>query len=217
LRRATALVVAALLMTLAACSGESNEPSAARAERRAERASRRNDPGCRFIVAADGRRQTKGPAELEYLTDAKIVSRPCFDRVTFTFDRGNNADVPPGYMVEYREEPLVKVGEEEIPNSTSGFPDARAVLYIEFTPAATTDGRNPGAFRDTYNGNLRLAFDSDAVHHTTIVEWVDQYPDVTPEIPTDNKVVWLIGLDEKRPFTVDAASQPPRVNVIIMK
>ena len=82
------------------------------------------------------------------------------------------------------------------------------MLYIEFTPAATTDGRNPGAFRDTYQGNLRLTFDADAMHHTTIVEWIDRDPDVTPEIPTDNKVVWLIGLDEKRPFTVDAASQP---------
>jgi hypothetical protein len=30
------------------------------------------------------------------------------------------------------------------------------------------------------------------------------------------RVVWLIGLDACRPFTVDAANQPPRVNILIM-
>jgi hypothetical protein len=28
--------------------------------------------------------------------------------------------------------------------------------------------------------------------------------------------VWLIGLDERRPFTVDAANHPPRVTVLVM-
>jgi hypothetical protein len=34
--------------------------------------------------------------------------------------------------------------------------------------------------------------------------------------PATSRVVWLIGLDSKRPFTVDASNQPPQVSIIIM-
>ena len=49
-----------------------------------------------------------------------------------------------------------------------------------------------------------------------IVEYISKLVDATPDIHTDDKIVWLIGLDSKRPFTVDAANQPPRVTVIVM-
>jgi hypothetical protein len=221
MRRLTPAIAVALLVVVTACSGESSDGSSSAPPERTSTTKpdrpERNDPGCRYIVASDGKRSMPGPPELEYLADAVVEPTDCYDKISFTFEQGNNPDVPPGYTVEYRQEPYVEVGGEQIPNSTTGFEDANAVLYVEFTPTSTYDGREPGAGRDTYNGNLRLLFDSEKVHHTAIVEWVQQYPDVTPEVPTDNKVVWLIGLDEKRPFTVDAAATPPRVNILVMR
>jgi hypothetical protein len=60
------------------------------------------------------------------------------------------------------------------------------------------------------------------------VEWVQKLPETLPSAATTTtvagaaapvqRVVWLIGLDAKRPFTVDYASDPePHVNVLIMK
>jgi len=34
--------------------------------------------------------------------------------------------------------------------------------------------------------------------------------------PATSRVVWLIGLDSKRPFTVDASNQPPKISILIM-
>ncbi|SRR6266540_4188783 len=214
-----ACALTTLLVATAACSGESNDASASRPRERASarHKARHQDPGCRFIVASDGKRALSGPKGLEYLTDAVVEPTTCYDKITFTFDQGNNPDMPPGYTVQYRKAPYVQVGGQPLHSSTEGFKAAHAVLVVEFTPASTFDGRNPGAGRTTYKGNLRLLFDSQKVHHTAIVEWLDKYPDTTPDVVTDNKLVWLIGLDTKRPFTVDAASTPPRVNVLIMR
>ncbi|MCJ7670737.1 MAG: hypothetical protein MUP67_01655 [Acidimicrobiia bacterium] len=39
---------------------------------------------------------------------------------------------------------------------------------------------------------------------------------LAPNDPATSRVVWLIGLDSKRPFTVDASNQPPKISVLIM-
>jgi hypothetical protein len=39
---------------------------------------------------------------------------------------------------------------------------------------------------------------------------------LAPNDPATSRVVWLIGLDSKRPFTVDASNQPPRISIVIM-
>ena len=39
---------------------------------------------------------------------------------------------------------------------------------------------------------------------------------LAPNDPATSRVVWLIGLDSKRPFTVDASNQPPKISVVIM-
>lgn len=169
-------------------------------------------PGCEFIVAGTERRFTQPLESIEYLQDAVAEPSTCYDRITFVFDPGDGPDLPPGYSVEYREAPF---GLEGIPTSTAGFKDADAVLYVEITPASTTDTRRPGRSVQTYQGNLRLRLAD--MGHTVIVEWIDKLPDdTTPDDITDDKVIWLIGLDEKRPFTVDAANQPPRVSVLVM-
>jgi hypothetical protein len=63
-----------------------------------------------------------------------------------------------------------------------------------------------GRPQQTYLGNLRLTLRD--MHHTEIVRKI---------IDGDGTVMWLIGLDVKRPFTVDAANNPPRVSVYVAR
>lgn len=236
--RAGRLVVATLLVALTACGGGDGSSGARSSGQRGEQQEARpelstDDPGCEFIVAGTGTRSTTPGESVEYLVDAVAEPFECFDKVTFTFDPGDAPveDTPPGYTVEYREPPFGLVGPdgEPVANSTEGCcageaADANAVLYVEMQPASTTDLRNPPLIRNcegaqTYCGNLRLRLEG--MEHVVIVEWItpdNLPPDPTPEDPSDNKVIWLIGLDERRPFTVDFARDPtPHVNVLIMR
>src|SRR6266540_51013 len=141
-----ACALTTLLVATAACSGESNDASASRPRERASarHKARHQDPGCRFIVASDGKRALSGPKGLEYLTDAVVEPTTCYDKITFTFDQGNNPDMPPGYTVQYRKAPYVQVGGQPLHSSTEGFKAAHAVLVVEFTPASTFATRVPG-------------------------------------------------------------------------
>ncbi|MFO7590582.1 MAG: hypothetical protein R6X23_06755 [Acidimicrobiia bacterium] len=259
-RRLAVAGLAVLIVTVAtACSsggsGSSTGPTTTRATSAPDSSS-----GCEFIVASTGRRFRKAPADLQYLQTATAEPTECYDKITFTFDRGDGPDLPPGYIVEYRDPPFI----EGIRSSSEGFPAAKAILYVEFRPASTSDRRFAGSPRQTYKGNLRLpfpalgSFSEGGMGHTVIVEWLDKAPpslpeglapvevttttapadadpaDPSPTVPADpsttvppvefvpndpavTRVVWLIGLDRKRPFTVDSANQPSRVSVLIMR
>lgn len=253
-----------LLSMTSACSGGGTDPSGRTTSTTRVARSGAADSTCEFIVAATGRRTRTAPADLQYLQTATAEPTECYDKITFTFDHGDGPDLPPGYTVEYREPPFV----EGIRSSAEGFPDAKAILYVEFRPASTSDRRFPGRAAQTYKGNLRLQFPSvgpfseGGMGHTVIVEWLDKAPPSLPEtltpetttttgeepdatattttappaapdptattttvppvefVPNDpavTRVVWLIGLDAKRPFTVDAANQPSRVSILIMR
>jgi hypothetical protein len=206
-----------LSLALAACAGDSGSAaSSSNGRSKSRRSTTTTSPTnrCKFIVAGTDGRTRKAPGDgVPYLTSATAEATTCYDKVSFVFDPGGSSGLPPGYTVEYRKKPFgLPPG---ISTSTAGFKLAKFVLYVELMPAATKDVRNPRRPVDTYLGNLRLLLPKQ-IRHVNIVEWVDKLPDLTPEDQTDQKIVWLIGLDEKRPFTVDFASQPPRVNVLIM-
>ncbi len=211
-RRAPALL-AVLILVSSACSGGEDESGGGRTTGTRPQAttSTTAGPGCRFIVASDGRRRRGVAADqtVEYLVDAVAEPTGCYDKITFTFDPGDGPDLPPGYHVEYREPPFV----EGVNSTTEGFGDAHAVIYVEIEPASQTDRRAGGAVQ-TYKGNLRLRLED--MSHTVIVEFLRDIPDPTPDVPDDDKIVWLIGLDTAMPFTVDAANQPPRITVYVM-
>jgi hypothetical protein len=217
-RRFGILFIALVLVATAACGGgggssDSSAPGSGSKRGSASPSKRKiNGPGCQFIVAGTEKRFTKQLPDTQFLQSAVAEATTCYDKITFTFDPGDGPDLPPGYTVEYRKAPF---GYEGIANSTAGFKESKAVLAVEIQPASTTDTRNPGRSIETYKGNLRLQLGKD-IRHTVIVEWLSKIVDLTPEDPTDDKVVWLIGLDSKLPFTVDAYNQPPRVSVLIM-
>jgi hypothetical protein len=204
------VALACLVAVGAACAGGGGEATSADASKRSEH-DREAGPGCNHIVASEGRRFRRPGKNLMYLSDAVAEPTVCYDKITFTFDVGDGPDLPPGYVVEYRKPPFV----QGINTTTEGFKDAKAALYVEMQPTSTVDRRFAGSGRLTYRGNQRLALDG--MKHTVIVEWLKDYEDTTPDDPTDDKVIWVIGLDEKRPFTVDSANQPARVSIIVMR
>ena len=85
-----------------------------------------------------------------------------------------------------------------------------AFLRLTFAPASQTDF-NSGRPVQTYKGPIRLLFQN--THHIQLVRKLIDSPDGTQS--------WIIGLDEKRPFTVDAvgdsAKNESRVSVYILK
>ena len=171
----------------------------------AQRATKRQakakaDAGCQYIVAHTEKRTTPAPEDLEFLIGATVTSEPCWDRITFVFEP-TGAMVPPGYEVEYRDpSTFVEANGGRLPTLGDAF------LHVTFTPAQSYDRRNSRVIQK-YLGNTLLLIPSD-VRNIKIVAHRDD---------GDGTVQWFIGLDSKRPFTVDAASNPPRVSVLVMK
>ncbi|HEY6319191.1 MAG TPA: hypothetical protein VI462_15060 [Acidimicrobiia bacterium] len=93
-------------------------------------------------------------------------------------------------------------------SSAASLTGVKAVLEVVIHPASESNAGNL-----TYKGNLRLALPT--MSHTLIVEYLNTLPQPSPD-PNQSQVVWLIGLDAKRPFTTDAANSPPRVSVLVI-
>lgn len=163
-------------------------------------AARRRDLGCANVVMSEGDRTTRPPEHLLRLTDAYAVAEPCWDKIVFTFE-STGADMPPGYDIGYEKGPFTEGDAGQYTVETLG----TAFLYVTFSPAASVK-ETGGRPQQTYLGNLRLTLRD--MHHTEIVRKI---------IDGDGTVMWLIGLDVKRPFTVDAANNPPRVSVYIAR
>jgi hypothetical protein len=202
------LLALAVALVVVACTPASNSNSNANAHKQtakqakqAEQAIQRaktRDPGCQFLVARTEKRTIAAPKDLLFLTDAVASPQPCYDKITFTF-QSTGADLPPGYDVEYHKG-TVTDGPDKKPAITLG----NATLLVTFTPAQSDNRTNPNNVQKTYAGLPKLALRH--MHHTCIVNHLTD---------GDGTVNWLIGLDEKRPFTVDAYNNPPRVDVLV--
>ena len=193
-----ALVAAGCSPTTSNRAGSEDRAAQAREATRQLEAAQRKELGCKNVVMSEEDRTTSPPEHLVLLTDAYAVAEPCWDKIVFTFEP-TGADMPPGYSVGYRKGPFTEGAEGQFPVDMLG----NAYLAVTFTPAASTDPSNEV---QTYKGRLLLLLED--MHHTEMVRKL---------IDGDGTVMWLIGLDEKRPFTVDAANQPPRVTVYIAR
>ena len=261
MRRAFAFTVAFGLVALAACGGGSSDttskaPKSDKSETTEPTGISASDPGCRYIVAGTDKRATNPGVVLQYLTSPVVLPSACYDKVSFTFATDDKSTVTttttaegdttastcsPGYTVEYRKPPfgLIKPDGKNVSTSTAGFDAAKAVLYVEMTPAISLS-EFPSRPELAYPGGLRLVFEQSSMHHVVIVEWVKTLPEgesrstptttVPGVAPLPQRVVWLIGLDRKRPFTTDCAPGPlpdtdatcpvttcAHINVLIMK
>jgi hypothetical protein len=206
-------LVATLTIVASACFGGGGGGASAK---RSGGSSNGHDPGCRYVTA--GTLTRKVPARVdktEYLIDATAQNTVCYDQITFVFDPGDAANLPPSvapsvyppsYTVQYKQPPFAP-GLKASAESLSG---VHAILEVTLTQASGTDLRKGGS--QTYKGNLRLQLKG--MQHTLIVELLDTFPQPSPD-PNASVMVWLIGLDSKRPFTTQSAIEPPRVNILI--
>ncbi len=145
----------------------------------------------------------------EYLTGASAGPKVCYDKITFVLNQGANpTDLPPGYQVAYKKGPFAP----NLKSNTESLSGVQAILEVVISPASLVDARNASNPTHTYQGSLRLPLPG--LRHTLSVELLSNFPE--PPDPNQGAVVWLIGLDSKRPFVTDAAANPPRVSVLIM-
>jgi len=206
------VLAAVVVFAAAACSpGVANQADGEARAAKAEHATKqlaqaeKQDLGCNNVVTSRDKRITTPPEHMVLLTDASVVSEACWDRITFTFvPTGDN--MPPGYTIEYKDPPFVEGDAGQYPVETLG----NAFLSLTFAPASQTDVSS-GRPVQTYKGPLRLLFHD--THHIELVRKLIDNPDGSQS--------WIIGLNEKRPFTVDAvadsANHQSRVSVYILK
>jgi hypothetical protein len=211
-RARLAALLAMAIVAAAACSpGRANPNDADARATAAKHATKqleeagKQDLGCKNIVTSREKRETTPPDQMVLLTDASVAPEACWDRVTFTFVP-TGANLPPGYTIEYRDPPFTEGDEGQFPVETLG----DAFLYLTFAPASQTD-LSSGREVQTYKGPIRLLF-----HDTSHIVLVRKLKDFS-----NGTQSWIIGLDEKRPFTVDAvadsAKHESRVSVYILK
>jgi hypothetical protein len=209
-------LVATLTIVASACSGGGGGGTTS--TKRQGGSSNASDPGCQTVAASTLTRKVAPRVDrTEYLTGASATSTVCYDQITFLFDPGDATNLPPNiapavfppsYTVQYKQPPFAP----GLKASTESLSGVHAILEVTLNPASEIDVR-PRGTGQTYKGNLRLQLPT-AIRHTLIVELLDKFPQPSPD-PNQSVMVWLIGLDSKRPFTTQSAITPPRVSVLI--
>jgi hypothetical protein len=126
------------------------------------------------------------PAVAQLLTDVTTATDGCTDTITFTF-RPNAAPMP-GYQVQYADPPFTTTAGQTVT------PAGTAFLKIRFIPAWTVDFDQASAPL-TYTGPRTLT--PTGLHSVRGLALYDA---------SEAVVGWVIGLDGRRPFAVDASS-----------
>jgi hypothetical protein len=124
--------------------------------------------------------------ETMYLTDVEVEAEDCIDRVTFEFEK---AKPGPGFEVSYRPASVAKVEDASGKHLAIA---GNAFLVVRLFPAMTAK-INGEDVEPTYTGPRRITPDG-ANHVQQVVKTGD----------FEALVTWVIGLDQKRPFTTDA-------------
>lgn len=131
-----------------------------------------------------------------YLTDVEVDIEDCLERVTFKFEK---SEPGPGYDASYQPPEVAKI------QDGSGDPFAVAggdFLVVRMFPAMTAkiDGED---VEPTYDGPSSIPAPTDA----KMLREVGKSGDF------EAQVTWVIGLDNKHPFTVTASDDELVVEV----
>jgi hypothetical protein len=127
------------------------------------------------------------------LETTEVSAAQCTDDVRFNFI-STSIDHPPRYVAEYQNGPFIDVNE---PARVE--PEGNAFLVIRFEKSQASY-----LGRQTYRS--RESITPSGMHQLKEVRLVS-----SPE----NTILFVIGLDEQRPFLVDGATSPPHVVVRI--
>ena len=139
----------------------------------------------------------KKAAETMLLTDVKVDSNGCSDRVIFDFRQADGAE--PTFTAAYR--PAEQAQTEDA--SGRHIPIAgKAFLVIRFEPAATADLSQP---------KLEITYKGPRTINPAGLHWVRQ---VSKTGDFEAVLTWSIGLSEERPFHVLTSGSPARLTVV---
>jgi len=128
------------------------------------------------------------------LTNVHETGDRCVDHVVFDFT-GKTAG-PPGYVLTYTTSPVTADASGAQVNVAGN-----AVVLVKIQPGSTFDFE---AGRPTYTGPKRIAV-TGANHVRELVQTGD----------FEGVLTWAIGLDTKRPFSVQATATPKQLVVTI--
>ena len=196
MKRLLVLPLLALALALAGCGSDagndeaaSTNPSSPPTTNPSSPPSMQTIPEC--MSASDASLDAKTSPAIEnretmYLTDVSSAAEDCSDKVVFDFQK---QEPGPGFQVSYQPASTAKV-EDGSGNAVEI--EGNAFLVVKLTPAmtATIDGDQ---VTKTYTGPKRIQ--GQGSHVREVVKTGD----------FESVVTWVIGLDEKRPFTTNAS------------
>jgi hypothetical protein len=199
------VLAAVALVALAACSGGGSDSASTATTTTPAGGATPGADVCQTFRGATGPRASAGATAPGLLIDATAGGVGCLDRVEFTFRSLGDGTVAgqglaPGYTVEYKDDGRFMDGDTAI--SVVG----DAWLLVTMKPASSYQiNTDPTAKKvPTYLGNLLLRWSTH--NHLQVVRRLEDVQDT---------VQWVISLDEKRPFVVDAARDPTRITIWI--
>jgi hypothetical protein len=152
---------------------------------------------CVFTGTLDPKKANQGASPM-LLTDVRIGTHGCFDRVVFELrPRAGQPDGPPGYAVEYRSGPITEdPSDKPVPVKGAAF----LVVRLDAMGFDLSKADAPA----TYTGPPVVE-----AQGTTRVQQVRRAGDF------EGVSTWVIGLDSKRPFSVTTDQAPTRLVVDI--
>jgi hypothetical protein len=150
--------------------------------------------GCTVPGATVDAKTATADVPVALLTDIRTGRQPCADRVVFEF----NGAAPPGFTVEYQPGPFT-FGESSEPLAIDG----SAFLVVRFYPASNFDLSKPDAPQTSTTPDRATP---SGLSHVREIRRLEDFEAV---------MVWVIGLDSSRPFTVAMLTGPSRVYVDI--
>jgi hypothetical protein len=140
---------------------------------------------CQPVPTPTEPKTSPGQPREVYLSNVQLAGDECVDHVVFSVT-SEHGDAP-GYEVVYAPPPFAQDGSGE-PVDVAG----DAFIVVRLRPAYGYDFVNN---RPTYSGPKRIPT-TDANHVTEVVQLGD----------FEGVITWVIGLDSKRPFTVESTA-----------
>jgi hypothetical protein len=185
-------VALAVVATLAACGGDDEEVTTEASTTSTSNAPTTTSSGGACAVPGatlDAKASPAAPSTPALLTNVRTGRQPCADRVVFDFD-----GQAPGFTVQYEPGPFT-FGE----SGETITIDGSAFLVVRLSPASGVDLSSTDA-RETYTGPERIT--PSGLAHVREVRRLSDF---------EAQMVWVIGLDATRPFTVATLTSPTRV------
>ena len=179
---------------IAACNGDDPKVSSGGTNTSSSEPATTTTGPCTLTGASTDAKTGTGPDTLSLHTDVRTGLQRCADRVVFEFQD----DAAPAYTVEYRSGPFT-FGESGLPITIQG----SSFIVVTFPYASGVDLNQPTA-PQTYTGPESIV--PTGLTHVREVRRLEDFEAV---------LVWVIGVDTTRPFSVGALTEPPRVYIDI--